>query len=256
MKPNNIYQSNIFKKYCPFKILGIKPNTNDIKVITKAYRNLLLKHHPDKGGNIKKYQLINAAYNEILLRIELNENNEKSHPILKNNFNNYVKSSENDISINKNINKDNFNEIFNQCNPNNVKFNEFDNNDGYTSDDFKETAQSNKNYQLSNYEDIYNCNDKTNTHTSFNNCQSYEKSEKNYTNIKPLFVNNSNTSFTDFKYAFTDGCYLLESNEDYETIWNKFYMNKYQNNKFDQKYNPIISDNIDIYIHTKPYSNK
>lgn len=45
----------------PYEVLGVKrdASTDDIK---KAFRKLSHKHHPDKGGDSKQFQEINAAY--------------------------------------------------------------------------------------------------------------------------------------------------------------------------------------------------
>jgi len=47
-----------------YDVLGIGKDADE-KTIKKAYRKLCLKHHPDKGGNEKTFQEINAAH-EIL----------------------------------------------------------------------------------------------------------------------------------------------------------------------------------------------
>jgi DnaJ-class molecular chaperone len=44
-----------------YDILGV-PNRSDAKDITKAYRKLALKHHPDKGGNEEEFKEISKAY--------------------------------------------------------------------------------------------------------------------------------------------------------------------------------------------------
>ena len=41
------------------------PNGSNSDVIRKAYRKLALKHHPDKGGEVEKFQKLQNAY-EIL----------------------------------------------------------------------------------------------------------------------------------------------------------------------------------------------
>ena len=44
-----------------YSTLGLKrgANTDDIK---KAYRSLAMKHHPDRGGDEKKFKEISQAY--------------------------------------------------------------------------------------------------------------------------------------------------------------------------------------------------
>ena len=48
----------------PYKILGVSKNSND-KDIKSAYRKLAMTHHPDKGGDEKKFQEVTEAYNKI-----------------------------------------------------------------------------------------------------------------------------------------------------------------------------------------------
>ena len=47
-----------------YKILGVKNNANK-QEIKRAYRNLAIKNHPDKGGKDEKFKEISEAY-EIL----------------------------------------------------------------------------------------------------------------------------------------------------------------------------------------------
>jgi len=44
-----------------YNTLGVYRH-NNMNTIKKAYRKLALKHHPDKGGNEKKFKNIQAAY--------------------------------------------------------------------------------------------------------------------------------------------------------------------------------------------------
>ena len=49
-------------------VLGLdrdsEPSSNDLK---KAYRRLALQHHPDKeGGDVEKFQALDAAYNRLI----------------------------------------------------------------------------------------------------------------------------------------------------------------------------------------------
>jgi DnaJ-class molecular chaperone len=55
-----------------YDILQLPKFCNDIKLITKNYRDLVKKHHPDKGGDVKKMQEITEAYGVL-------KNNNKKH---------------------------------------------------------------------------------------------------------------------------------------------------------------------------------
>ena len=45
-----------------FKILNIDNNNASIDEINKAYKKLALIHHPDKGGELEKFNKIKQAY--------------------------------------------------------------------------------------------------------------------------------------------------------------------------------------------------
>lgn len=48
----------------PYDILGVKPG-DDKQKIKNAYRKLAKEYHPDTGGDVKKFQQINEAYDII-----------------------------------------------------------------------------------------------------------------------------------------------------------------------------------------------
>jgi len=45
----------------PYQILGVKP-TADEREIRRAYRELVMRHHPDRGGDPQKFRQIQEAY--------------------------------------------------------------------------------------------------------------------------------------------------------------------------------------------------
>jgi len=49
----------------PFGILDVSPES-DLEIIKKQYRRLVLKHHPDHGGNPEDFIRINEAYRKII----------------------------------------------------------------------------------------------------------------------------------------------------------------------------------------------
>lgn len=48
----------------PYRVLGINPGATEDE-IKKAYRRLASKHHPDKGGDTKRFQEIQSAYDAL-----------------------------------------------------------------------------------------------------------------------------------------------------------------------------------------------
>ena len=47
-----------------YTIMELQPGASQSN-IRKAYRRLVLEHHPDKGGNIEKFKKIQNAYNKL-----------------------------------------------------------------------------------------------------------------------------------------------------------------------------------------------
>lgn len=83
----NNYQ-DIFKKYSPYSILNASEN-DSMEIIIQKYRNLVKRHHPDKGGDPKKLHLIKEAFAEVNL---IHENMQFSHHQAKKNFETYNKN--------------------------------------------------------------------------------------------------------------------------------------------------------------------
>src|SRR5262249_46330169 len=55
---------------CPFKFLGLDPNTATLEIVRSRYRELVKTHHPDVGGCPEKFKKIRQCYDECKLRIE------------------------------------------------------------------------------------------------------------------------------------------------------------------------------------------
>ena len=55
----------------PYKVLGV-PYDADIQQIREQFKKLVLKAHPDRGGNQKVFQLIKNAYS-YLYKYKTNE---------------------------------------------------------------------------------------------------------------------------------------------------------------------------------------
>jgi curved DNA-binding protein CbpA len=71
-------------KYDPAQILGLDKNTkHNINDIKKAYRNLALKYHPDKGGSEEIFKILTKAYVALIKKNEKENYNEKSFFDLK-----------------------------------------------------------------------------------------------------------------------------------------------------------------------------
>ena len=98
-------------KYNPLQILGLSEDTHyTVLDIKKAYKNLALRYHPDKGGSEEVFKILTKAYIYLLKRTEGDNYVEKNFMDLKNNFdrepppNNMSSNSYDDFNV-KNFNK-------------------------------------------------------------------------------------------------------------------------------------------------------
>lgn len=51
----------------PYAILGLRPGASEEEV-KKAFRRLAHQHHPDKGGDPKRFKEIKEAYEKLMAR--------------------------------------------------------------------------------------------------------------------------------------------------------------------------------------------
>jgi DnaJ domain len=47
-----------------YRIMELEPGASQSN-IRKAYRRLVIEHHPDKGGNVEKFKKLQNAYNKL-----------------------------------------------------------------------------------------------------------------------------------------------------------------------------------------------
>lgn len=106
----SIEQSKI--RIDPYKILDIAKNYDE-RSLKKAYLKLANRHHPDKGGDPKKFKIITLAY-KILLKKHKDRNSDKIHNDLKKGSNEYIKQQSTQNKKNINLKKDFNPEKFNQ----------------------------------------------------------------------------------------------------------------------------------------------
>lgn len=85
----------------PFGLLKTKKMS--LEKLKNSYRKLALIHHPDKGGNVNKFNLLMDAYSNLKRLIEY-KNNNKSHRELKNRY----KQDREEEKKTTNINLDNY----------------------------------------------------------------------------------------------------------------------------------------------------
>ena len=199
----------------PYQILGCNPNCN-IEEIKKSYRNLALKHHPDRGGNAENFQLITKAYLSLIEEYKKKQG-EKNYMDLKNSSTNFVKEQSNNPKQNVQMNSDNFNiKLFNKiytenriADPNDEGYDNWlkDNNDEeeqpkifsekFNINVFNSVFENSKN--SGNTQDIIEYKDPT--PTNINNELAYNNLGEG--NISDFSGNSNNLNYTDLKYAHT-----------------------------------------------------
>lgn len=152
----------------PYKILDIAKNYDE-RSLKKAYLKLASRHHPDKGGDPKKFKIITLAY-KILLKKYQQRDSDKIHNDLKKGSKDFIKQQSNDKLQNINF-KENFSsEAFNR---------EFESN--RMEDEFRDRGYGDFMKQDSNDKQI---NHSKLNETNFNDYFQKLKSEKKSTQIQ------------------------------------------------------------------------
>lgn len=102
-------------KYDPYSILGVD-NTIDLNELKKIYKRLAKKHHPDRGGSSKNFELITKSYLFIEKEIK-SKISSKGYFDLKRGAEQYAENQapvENVYIDKKNFNVKKFNQVFEQ----------------------------------------------------------------------------------------------------------------------------------------------
>jgi curved DNA-binding protein CbpA len=101
-------------KYNPIQILGLTDGVQYTELdIKKAYRNLAIRYHPDKGGSEEVFKILTKAYMYLLKRAQGDNYVEKNFMDLKTNYDRETNTREGGIN-NDEFNVKNFNKIFDE----------------------------------------------------------------------------------------------------------------------------------------------
>ena len=189
-------------KYNPAQILGLQPGTPYTeKEIKTAYRNLAMKHHPDKGGNEEIFKLLTKAYLALIKENEGNNYVEKTFMDLKSGVSQSTPPQPNSMGGDDDFDVNKFNQFFETNRLDDV---DFDN--GYG--DWKTTDTSEKPKQIFNQKfsnEIFNTvfNELTHNENSKNQQNSTNQQIQVYEEPQPLSVNNR-LGYSNLDYRKTD----------------------------------------------------
>ena len=109
IRNNNQTNENILQN--SLKVFQLDKNYTEVQ-LKNSYRNLVLKYHPDRGGDIQKFQYITQCYDHLTEQLKLKIQDAQFYE-LKNQSNTFIDKQA--TYQNVNMDKDNFNtEKFNQ----------------------------------------------------------------------------------------------------------------------------------------------
>lgn len=101
----------------PYEVLGVESNAS-LEEIKISYKYLALKHHPDKGGEMAIFNIINDAYKTVSRRVQATVPKKKiEHNDLKKASKHDFTPDKNKIKINmsgKNFNLNKFNDVYDE----------------------------------------------------------------------------------------------------------------------------------------------
>lgn len=104
MIPIIINQKNMVSKFdgkSPNEILGLSKDV-ELSEIRKAYYQLAMEHHPDKGGNVEDFQKLQEAYEQMSLRVHTSKHKEE-HKKTTTNYSNIPLVDPNKVSITQDL---------------------------------------------------------------------------------------------------------------------------------------------------------
>lgn len=201
----------------PYNILS--KQQMPIEQLSKVYKKLLVKNHPDQGGNPEVFKEIMKAYKNINKYIEY-QNNNKTHQELKQNYNVEIehnqelqlqKPKEELDDLNKNFNRDKFNEMY-------EKFKFQDNSDEGYGHMIEKSNPNRDDIDIQNTIGTFN---KQKFHTTFTTQKEKNNQVIEYTPPQALeslnmnfamlgeekiddYSDRGNNSYTDYKKAYSD----------------------------------------------------
>jgi hypothetical protein len=219
---NEQIENNLTQELDPYKVLGIEPNASldEIKI---AYKYLALKHHPDKGGEVKIFNIIKDAYKTVARRIETTVPQQKiEHNDLKKASKHDFTSNKIEINMNgKNFNLNKFNDVYKEnkmTNPNDK---------GYS--DWKEDLQDENlsigsNISTFSFNEAFDKGRKTNNYSKqimkIDEPQAIisgdlgfsELGQDNINSFSKTEGDSNSIQFTDYKDAYTTDSKLIDPN--------------------------------------------
>lgn len=215
----------------PFDILS--KQSMPINQLEKVYKKLLIRNHPDQGGNREVFEKIASAYKNIKKYLEYQENN-KSHEQLKQNYESEVENNtelmvdtNKDLDtekLNKKFNNDKFNQMYEK-----YKFTNQSDNDGY-GDMIVPSTTKREEIEVENTLGDFN---KHKFHQSFKQKKKNDNSVVEYKVPEALeslsmnfcmlgednindYTDRNNNSFTDYKKAYSDTTLINVDNIEYQ----------------------------------------
>ena len=221
----------------PYKVLDLHDNC-DLDELKVAYRKLSLKHHPDKGGDVNLFNIINDAYRKINTRLtQIQPKNKIEHNDLKkmNKKQSYFPKMNAKQMSGKNFNSNKFNDVFDK----NKVSNPYDK--GYS--DWKEDIKD-ENIPVSNsssFNEVFNQSRTKNNYSKQLNkidepqaqilcdLQFQELGVDEVDSFSKTHGDSNNINFTDYRDAYTTESKLINPNE--VIIDRPDSLNKLKNNR-------------------------
>jgi curved DNA-binding protein CbpA len=219
------------KKHNPFDILGLTIEDTNEQTVKKSYRKMALRHHPDKGGDEKKFRVITQAYLYLMQKLKEASSN-SNHTDMKQQaeeyFNQIKPGSQQPVVVEDGkLNLEQFNKVFEE-NKLQSAYDKGYGGDNWGEDD-EEVIENGKifsdNFNLDvfnkTFSDVKSKKVKNNQVIEYKRPEALVSSNLAFEEIGVDEINdfssglNSKTGYTDFKKAYTKGA-VLEYDEKFK----------------------------------------